>query len=118
MDPEEYQKKIEEDILKIIQERLEVGKMDADRARKIARLVLDKLRPGMSLEQIYEVVPTLDDEFTELASIVLPIAKERDEEIKQIVVNQVEKLIKSGRIGEASEILKKIKEKEGLSVSL
>lgn len=71
MDPEEYRKKLEIDILKVIEEKLIAGEMDAERARAIARMVLDKLHPPLSLEQIYQIAPTLDDEFQELAKASL-----------------------------------------------
>lgn len=45
MDPEAYRKKLELDILKIIEEKLRNGQMDAERAKSIARMVLDKLHP-------------------------------------------------------------------------
>jgi len=43
MDAEEYRKKLELDILKIIEEKLQKGQMDLTRAQLIARMLLDKL---------------------------------------------------------------------------
>lgn len=107
MDPEEYRKKLELDILKIIKEKLQKGQMDTDRAKAIAKMVLDALHPPLTLEQIYEIVPTLDDRFTELTSAVLPVIQEHDEKIKSIVTEHAQKLIKEGKIDEATKILKK-----------
>ena len=106
MDPEEYRKKIELDILKIIEEKLRNGQMDAERAKAIARMVLDKLHPPLTLEQIYQIVPTLDDHFTELAKAVLPVVQEHDKRISTIVSEHAEKLIKMGKIDEATQVLK------------
>ncbi len=106
MDSEEYRKKIELDILKIIVEKLKNGQMDAERAGAIARMVLDKLHPPLTLEQIYQIVPTLDDHFIELAQAVLPVIQEHDKRISIIVSEHAEKLIKMGKIDEASAILK------------
>lgn len=106
MDAEEYRKKIEQDILKILEEKLRNGQMDAKRAQAIARMVLDKLHPPLTLEQIYAIAPTLDDEFSELSRAVLPIIKEHDEQIRSIVVQHVEKLIGSGKLDEAYMALK------------
>lgn len=112
MDPEEYRKKLELDILAIMEERLLKGQMDAKRAREIARMVLDKLHPPLTLEQIYQIAPTLDDHFTELTEVILPIIQEHDEKIKIIVTNHAQKLIRQGKITEASEILKQANNKQ------
>jgi len=106
MDPEEYRKKIEQDILKILEEKLISGQMDAKRAQAIARMVLDKLYPPLTLEQIYAIAPTLDDEFSELSRAVLPVINEHDEKVRSIVVQHVEKLIGSGKVDEAYKELK------------
>ncbi len=106
MDPEEYRKKIELDILKIIEEKLTNGQMDVDKAKAIARMVLDKLHPPLTLEQIYEIAPTLDDEFRELSAAVLPVIQEHDATMSKIVADHAEKLIRSGKITEAYSVLK------------
>ena len=106
MDAEEYRKKLEQDILVILEEKLRNGQMDANRAQAIARMVLDKLHPPLTLEQIYAIAPTLDDEFSELAKAVLPIISAHEEEIKNTVVQHVEKLLESGKFDEAYKALK------------
>lgn len=106
MDPEEYRKKIELDILKIIEEKLSNGQMDAERAKSIAKMVLAKLHPPLTLEQIYKIVPTLDDHFTELAQAVLPVIQDHDKRISTIVSEHAVKLIKMGKIDEAGILLK------------
>jgi len=106
MDPEVYRKKIESDILKIIEEKLKNGQMDAVRAKEIARMLLDRLHPPLTLEQIYTIVPTLDDNFNELISVTLPVMQEHDEKVRMIVTSHAEELIKSGRLDESLQILK------------
>lgn len=107
MDSEEYRKKIERDILLIMEEKLKSGQMDAERARDIARMVLDKLHPPLTLEQIYKIVPTLDDQFTELSKVVLPVIREHDDRIRTIVSEQAHKFIQMGKIDEALSVLEK-----------
>ena len=106
MDPEDYRKKLELDILAIIEEKLRDGQMDMLRAKAIARMVLDKLHPPLTLEQIHQIAPTLDDHFAELTKAILPIIQDHEEEIKRIVSEHAEKLIKSGKIDEATTVLK------------
>lgn len=111
MDAEEYRKKLELDILAIMEEKLRNGQMDARRAKAIARMVLDKLHPPLTLEQIHQIAPTLDDHFTELAKAVLPVVQDHEEEVKKIVTEHAEKLIKSGKFDEATQVLKQATEK-------
>lgn len=106
MDPEEYRKKIERDILSIMEEKLSKGEMDAERAREIAKMVLEKLHPPLTLDQIYAIAPTLDDEFSELSKAVLPVVKDQEVQTRDIVSLHAEKLIKSGKFDEANVILK------------
>ncbi|MCL5114018.1 MAG: hypothetical protein M1372_02505 [Patescibacteria group bacterium] len=115
MDSEGYRKKLEQDILAIIEEKLKNGQMDAERAKGIARLVLDKLHPPLTLEQIYEIAPTLDDHFKELATAVLPVVQEHDAKIRDIVTEHAQKLIKMGKIDEASTVLKQALQRESKS---
>lgn len=105
---EQKRKKLEKDILNIIEEKLKKGEMMTDRAQAIARMVLEKLHPPLTLEQIYKIVPTLDDNFSELSSVVIPIIKEHEEKIQIVINDYVLKLIKLGKIDEAEQILDKI----------
>lgn len=105
MDPEEYRKNLEREIILIIQIKLERGEMSAERAQAIARLVLQKLHPPLTLEQIHQIAPTLDDEFIELAKAVLPVVADHQKEVERIVIDHSKKLIQSGRFEEATRIM-------------
>lgn len=107
MDTEEYRKKIEQEILKIIKERLQAGQMKADRAREIARYILEHLKPYMTYDQIYEVVQKFDDHFPELTKVVIPVVNQYEKAVEEIVHQHVSKLIQQGRATEATEIMKK-----------
>lgn len=104
MDAEDKRNKIELDILRIIKEKLEKGEMNAERASKIAQLVLKTLHPGISLEDIYKVVPGLDDQFSELSGAVLPILQEYEVKVEKIVREKVVSLIKQGHFTEATQL--------------
>lgn len=107
MDAEETRKKLELSILEIIEEKLKNGQMDAERAKEIARMVLDKLHPPLTLEYIYTIAPTLDDHFAELAVAVSPIIAEHNKELSKTIATYAEKLIKEGQIDKATEVIKK-----------
>ncbi|HVZ66813.1 MAG TPA: hypothetical protein VG917_00995 [Patescibacteria group bacterium] len=106
MDSEEKRKELERNILKIMGERLAKGQMTPERAQSIARMLMDKLHPPLTLEQLYKIAPTLDDEFRELGEAIIPIMKEHDDVLKSVVASHAEKLLKSGKIEEAQKVLK------------
>lgn len=112
MDTEEYRKKIEEEILQIIEEKLKERKIDANRAKEIARYVLESLHPHMDINQIHGTVQKFDDNFSELTPIVLQVSQDYDERIKKAVSDHVGNLVKQNKIGEASDLLKKALNKE------
>lgn len=112
MDNEEYLKKIEEDILKVIEEKLKTHQMNAARAREIAQYILSVLHSRMSLNQIYAVVQNFDDHFSELVPVVLEVTKDYDERIKKAVTEHVSVLLKQGKVTEASDLLKKALNRE------
>ena len=112
MDAEEYRKKIELEILQIIENRLKSGQMNALRAREIAQHILNTLHPHMSLNQIHDVVQNFDDHFAELVPVVLEVSRDYDEKITKAVVSHVNDLLKRGKIDEANVLLKKATNKE------
>ncbi len=112
MDNEEYRKKIELEILQIIEDSLKTHQIDASRAREIARYILSSLHPHMTLNQIHDVVQNFDDHFSELVPIVLEVSRDYEEKVKNAVVSHVGVLLKQGKIEEANILLKKATNKE------
>lgn len=112
MDTEEYRKKIEKEVLEIIEERLKAREMNAERAREIARYILDTLQPHMSLNQIHQIVQKFDDHFPELAPVVIEVSKDYEERIKSVVTEHVGSLLKQNKVDEANIMLKQALNKE------
>lgn len=112
MDPEQKRKALEVEILKIIEEKLTKGQMDISRAKLIARMLLEKLTPPLSLEQLYKIVPTLDDQFAELTIAVLPLMQENEKQMKDIVLTHAQKLIQQGKLAEATTTIQQATNKQ------
>ena len=107
MDTEEYRKKIELEILEIIEQKLKARQMNAQRAKEVAQYVLGTLRPHMDINQIHAVVQNFDDHFPELIPVVLQVSNDYEEQVKKVVTEHVGNLLKQNKIDEASDILKK-----------
>lgn len=106
--PEKLRLKLENQIVALIKTKLEDEEMTVEKAKQIAKLVLKRLHPGMTYKQLMKVIPTLDDDFTELAGVILPIMLEHDRKLRKIVDEHVAKLVKEGKIEEAESLLQEI----------
>ena len=106
MNPDEYRKKIEQDILDIIAQKLTTGEMNAQRAREIAQYVLDTLKPRMSIEQIQRLVSNFDQHFPELAKVAQSVVSDQHEVMKKSITDHVHSLLQEGKLDEAISVLK------------
>lgn len=106
MNPDDYRKKIEQDILDIIAQKLTTGEMTVQRARETARFVLDTLKPHMTFEQIQNIVSNFDQHFPELAKVAQSVVNDKHEVMKKTITNHVHKLLQENKLDEAVSILK------------
>ncbi len=112
MNPNKYRKDIERKILEIIEIKLKSGEMTPSRAKEIAQYILHLLHPSLSLDEIYIKVQDFDIHFPELIPAKLAFINDYDEKIKQLVANQVQKLMQEKRVNEADTLLRKAIDKQ------
>ena len=62
--------KIEQDIAELIISRLEKLQITPDRAVAMAKFIVESIPENISDQQMLKIIPLLDDEFSELSSIV------------------------------------------------
>lgn len=99
--PQAFREKIQADIVALITTKLQSGEMSQERAQKIAAVVLEKLPEDITKDDLYRVLPKLDDEFKELAEIVMPIMIEYEKKIHTILETRVLKLVRAKKFKEA-----------------
>lgn len=92
---------IQTQIVELITKGLEQGSISEDRARSIAKLVLEKLPEGINNQELMQVLPQLDNEFAELSDVVIPIIVEYEERIRSAVEAKVLKLVREQKFSEA-----------------
>ncbi len=105
--PAQLREYVQKAIVDIITEKLEKGTMNDERAKQIAKYVLDMLPDDISYPKLMAVIPKLDDEFTELSAAVVPIMSDYEKKVKQAVDGQIHKLIEAGKLDEALSLTKK-----------
>ncbi len=101
MTPDDLRQQIELKVVELIKVKLADGTMTEERAQQISQMVLDLLKPGMSFEELYKIVPKFDDQFSELSPIVLPIVRDYEERIVKEAQKGVQNLIAQGQYDSA-----------------
>lgn len=101
MSPDEIREQIEANIVDLIKVKVEAEEMSEERAQQLAQTVLEKLKPGMALEELYKVLPHLDDTFNEISHIIIPYMRDYEEGVTQKAAVEVQHLIRQGQYKEA-----------------
>lgn len=106
-DSAQIREKLQKQIVEIITTGLETGTISEERAKEIAKFVLDALPEGIKYPELIAIIPKLDDEFRELSAVVVPFMSEYEKKVKEAVNVQISALIQSGKIDEALQLTKK-----------
>lgn len=107
MSPDELREQIELEVVELLRAKLDAAEMTDIRAKAIAQRVLDVLRVGMSFEELYKAIPTLDDTMPELSPVVLPHIRDYETNVTSQALENVRNLIKQGQFDAAASLGKK-----------
>ena len=105
---DEFCKYIELEVLKIIKDLVDKGITPQDRIQAMARRALELIRPGMSMEELYQNAVKLDDQHSELAPVVIKIMRAYEEKFEKKALAQVSELIKMHHYDDAQNMVKKV----------
>ena len=97
---------IEKDISDLLYSKLKSAQMTSERAKEIAHFVLETLPENLTDNQVEKIIPSLDDKFYELASIVYKEIQHIETTHREKLVNQAHTLINSGRVSQANNLMK------------
>ncbi|MBN1331536.1 hypothetical protein JW978_01460 [Candidatus Dojkabacteria bacterium] len=97
----QIREKFQNQVVGLITERLKAGEMSQDRSKKIAAMVLEKLPEEISYQELMQVIPKLDDEFVELAAVVVPIMTEYEKKLHATIEDKVLELVRARKFKEA-----------------
>lgn len=108
MTPDDIREQIEADIVDLIKQKVEAEEMSEERAQTLAQMILERLKPGMSLEELYKTLPHLDDNFSEISHVVVPYLRDYEDGVAKPAIAQVQQLIKAGQYKEAQELADRV----------
>lgn len=112
MTPDAIREKIEADVVELIKTKVENEEMTEERAQAIAQRVLDLLKPGMELEELYRALPKLDDNFSEIGHIIVPYLRDYELGVTKAAAKQVHSLIMNGQYKEAQNLADRVIKQE------
>lgn len=107
---EEFRQLIEIEVLKLIGDLFKKRRTPKKKIQEIARRSLELIKPGMSLDQLYQNMVQLDDYHPELSPVVFKLMKEYEQKYEKRAIEQVSNLVRSGKYDQAQELVKKVLE--------
>lgn len=110
--PDETKKQLQAKVVELITKKLESGEMSPERAKEIAALVLDKMPEHVTQEELLEIIPKLDDEFDELAAVVVPVMLEYEKQMRAEINQQLDQYLQNKNFDQVLELTKKAIEQE------
>lgn len=105
---EDFRTYIENEVLAIIKLLADKGETEPERIQDMAKLTLELIQPGMTLEQLYQNSVKLDDSYSELSPVVFKIMKQYEDKYEKKALEQVSSYIKSGQYDQAEDMVKKV----------
>ncbi len=106
MTPDQVRQQVEVQVVELIKKKLADGSMTEERAQQASQVVLDTLKPGMTMDELYRAIAKLDDTVQELAPIVLPKMKQYEHDIVEPIKENVKNLIMQGHYDAAAKLAK------------
>lgn len=104
----EFRLFIEKEVLALINNLCSRPNVDEERIRSIARLTMNLIKPGLTLNQLYQNAVKLDDQFLEMAPVVFKIMKEYEEKYEKKALTVVSQLVRQGQYDQAQTMVKKV----------
>lgn len=105
---EDFRGYIEKEVLDIITVLADKGETDPERIQDMAKLTLELIKPGMTLEELYQNSVKLDDSYSELSPVVFKVMKQYEDKYEKKALEQVSSYIKSGKYDQAEDMVKKV----------
>lgn len=105
---EEFREYIEKEVLVIIKDLAEKGQTPPERIQAMAKLTLELVKPGMTFEQLYRNAAQLDDQYSELAPVVVKLMREYEDKYHKKALESVSMMIKNGKYEDAQSMVKKV----------
>lgn len=89
MKKDSFVEQLKTDIVLLLLEKMENMQLEPERASEIAKYVLSVLKGDVDDENVWEIIPKIDDDFPELAPVVSKYLKERESSQTQSSIDKI-----------------------------
>lgn len=103
---------VQKAVVEVITKGLQDGSVTEERAKNIAKMILEKLPEGITYEAFITILPKLDDDYQEISGVIVPIMEQYELKMREINDTKITELIKDGKIDEALNLTNQAIEKE------
>jgi len=107
---EELRQFIEKEVLKVLEGLIEKKETPKEKIQEIARNTLILIRPGLPINELYLNTVKLDDNCSDLASVVVLVMREYETKYARKALVEVSNLIKTKHYDQAQDLVKKVLE--------
>lgn len=111
-DPTELKRIVQERIVQLITKSLNSGHMTPERAKEIARLILEKMPEDVSFEELISVIPRLDDHFHELSQVIVPVMLDYEKRMREEINKKIDEHLSQKNFDEVLRLAREAIEKE------
>jgi len=103
---------VQKAVVEVITKGLQDGTVTEERAKNIAKMILEKLPEGITYEEFITILPKLDDDYQEISGVIVPIMEQYETQMRKTNDVKITELIKDGKIDEALNLTNQAIEKE------
>lgn len=104
--PEELKSELQSQIVDLITKKLESGQMTPERAKEIAKMILDKLSGQYSFEELIKIIPKLDDQFEELGQVIVPLMVDYERKFREEINSKIDSHLQQKNFDEVLRLAK------------
>ena len=103
---------VQKAVVEVITKGLQDGTVTEERAKNIAKMILEKLPEGIIYQEFITILPKLDDDYQEVSPVIIPIMEQYEAKMRETNDIKITELIKDGKIDEALNLTNQAIEKE------
>ncbi len=104
--PDELKSEVQAKIVELITKKLETGQMSPDRAKEIAKMILDKLSGSYTFEELIQILPKLDDHFEELGQVIVPVMVDYEKKFREEINSKIDNHLQQKNFDEVLRLAK------------
>lgn len=103
---------VQKAVVEVITKGLQDGTVTEERAKNIAKMILEKLPEGITYQEFITILPKLDDDYQEISPVIIPVMEQYEAKMRETNDLKITELIKDGKIDEALNLTNQAIEKE------